>query len=121
MLRGRIRNVNLNRIVHLGKPIILEMNFKNHPDEYIPIGRWIILWDEIPARKIGSNLYEVYPEATEVKIETPEEKYEKLLFDLPKQIDYIEERSLYTEPTSKYMKTSRGTKRVHPWESPAFF
>ena len=112
--------MNLNGMIHLGKPVVLEMYFKNHPDKYIRVGQWIILWDEIPARKIGAGLYEVYPDAVELKIETPEERAERLFFDLPKQIDLMDE-PLRIDTTPKYVRTKKGSKRVHPWESPMYF
>lgn len=97
------------------------MNFKNHPDETICVGQWIILYDEIPTCKIGPNNYEVYPDAQELKIETFEDRFEKLCFDLPNQIDPVTERIALLEPTSKYGKASKGTRRVRPWESASYF
>lgn len=111
----------ITQIIYLGKPVILEMNFKNHPDETISIGQWIILYKEIPARKIGNNIYEVYPDGQVLIIEEFEDRLPKLICDLQETKNYIDgpEPPWYTPP--KYVRTKKGSKRVRPWESPLYF
>ena len=55
----------------MNKPIILELYFKSLPDENITVGQWVILWSEVPARKIGTNLYEVYPNVADALNQEP--------------------------------------------------
>lgn len=116
-------------ISKLGKPCIMELSFPSLPDEDIKIGQWIVLWDEIPIRKIGSYIYEVYPEASIEQIETFEEKLEKTRKAL---IDFVNRRDSrnfilpeflddITYDSKRYVKTRKGSRKVNPWESPKFF
>ena len=113
----------------LGKPTIMELNFPKIPDEDIKVGQWIILWDEIPIRKIGPNIYEVYPDADLPKLSAPAN---------PRLIDYEGIAKSLEEPTfrtftppfledvvrydeKKYIRTSKGSRKKQPWESPKFY
>lgn len=110
-------------ITYLGKPTIMELHFKHTPDEDIHIGQFVILWDEIPARKIGEYLYEVYPNAQVIEVETPEERFAKLAASLNGYLDtemYVPGKDNNIVNT-KYIRTSKGTRRVRPWESPKYF
>ena len=49
-------------VYELGKMVVMELNFPNLPDEKIAVGQWVVLWEEVPVRKIGNNIYKVYPE-----------------------------------------------------------
>lgn len=113
--------MNLNNLVHLGKPIILEMYFANHSDKYIHVGQWIILWDEIPARKIGPGLYEVYEDTMELKIETPEDRLSNLIFELGETRSLLDDVESNYTVTKKYVRTPKGTKRMRPWEGSYYF
>lgn len=119
-------------VYELGKMVVMELNFPNLPDEKIAVGQWVVLWDEIPVRKIGNNIYEVYPEAKPYVVETLDEKLEKLArgFKFINITDcdggepinpYVTMgRNLIKEGT-KYRHTSRGSVKRHHWESPKYF
>lgn len=106
----------------LGKSQIVTMKFKQTADESIAVGQWIILWNEIPARKIAAMTYEVYPECTRVEVESFEERAKSLIQDLNRSIEFIPSSSNVDFIISnKYRCTSRGTKRIHFWESPEYY
>ena len=122
-------NCNLDTqmsVVRLGEPKqIIQMNIPSIPDEKIPIGTIVILWNEIPCRKIGEMLYEVFSEDTLPLIEIPEDDFfskSKLLMQ-----DFAN-RELETSiwhfrntEYKKYVKTSKGSKKRQPWEPPLYF
>lgn len=122
----------LQHLYDLGKLVIMELNFPTLPDDEIVIGQWIVLWNEIPIRKIGSNIYEVYPDAHPYEFETLEEKIAKMAEGFSfinitdsrdfYSTDYIisKGRNLIKEGT-KYLRTKGGSIKRHPWESPRFF
>ena len=106
---------------------ILELNFPSIPDEKISIGTWIILWDEIYCKKIGEHLYEVYDSAI-FSIKSFDEQMAERAKELKLMFSDIPEKDVLhnffkeeLEPTSKYIKTSKGTKRARPWESPKYY
>lgn len=111
----------ITSIIYLGKPVILEMNFKNTPDEEIAIGQWIVLYKEIPVRKIGPHIYEVYPDGQVLIIEEFEDKLPKLMCDLQEAERYIDRMPPDYYAPKKYVRTAKGSKRVRPWESPLYF
>ena len=110
----------------LGRPTIMELNFPSLPDEEIKVGQLIILWEEIPVRKIGPNIYEVYAEASVPVADFFDEPIEKRA---QRFLDWAENQKQSVIPpfleetleTKKYIRTSKGSKRVRPWESPRFF
>ena len=107
---------------------VLELNFPSIKDEGIPIGTWVILWDEIPVKKIGPNLYEVYEDIPVIEVKTLEEEMAEKAEKFRMTFSDISQEDMFhnfwhkdLEPTQKYRKTSKGTKRIQPWESPRFF
>lgn len=110
---------------NLVNPVILELHFKTTSTGGIAIGQWVVLFDEIPARKIGEDIFEVYPEAEVLEVETFEDRVEKLVeqlkhWDEPHKIlPPMLAREIL--PTPKYVKTSKGSKRMRPWEGPQYF
>lgn len=113
--------------VILGEPShILQINIPSIPDEDIPIGTMIILWNEIPIRKIGAMLYEVFANDELPVVKPLEEEWEEKARML---IDTLATREIDTEPifsyklpeTRKYIRTSKGSKKVRPWEPPVYF
>lgn len=114
-------------VIKLGRPTILEMNFPSIPDEQIAVGQWIILYDEIPVRKIGANLYEVYADySLSGDCDSSMAERPSLLRHVLKLVeDYGEIRPLMypsiPEPP-KYTRNSRGQKKKRNyWESPMYF
>jgi len=106
---------------------VMELNFPSIPDEEISIGTWVVLWNEIYCKKIGENLYEVYDSAI-FNIKTFDEQMAERAEELKLMFSDIEKKDVFhnffkeeLEPTTKYIKTSKGTKRVRPWESPKFY
>lgn len=119
-------------VYELGKLVVMELNFPNLPDEKIAVGQWIVLWDEILIRKIGSNIYEVYPDAKPYEFETMEERLEKLAkgFAFREITDadmYLNGRDMISvgrnliKDGQKYIRKNKGSEKRHPWESPRFF
>lgn len=108
-----------------GNPTIMELNFPSIPDERIAIGSWVLLRNEIYCRKIGENLYEVY-DVGSVQVNTWEEEMAERMECLKAAFSDIQTEDVFhnyyrEEPQTKYVKTSKGTKRVRPWESPKFY
>lgn len=100
---------------------IMEINIPSIPDEKIPIGTLVILWNNIPVVKIGEMLYEVYKEGSIPIVEVEEPKLlrpemfrgtytEEVPFKVTQNLDNV-----------KFRKTAKGSKRVRPWESPKYF
>ena len=111
----------------LGEPShVLQINIPSIPDEDIPIGTIVILWNEIPIRKIGAMLYEVFADNELLSIKPLEEEWAEKARML---IDCFAKREIDTEPilsyklpeTRKYIRTSKGSKKVRPWEPPVYF
>ena len=124
--------MSLPHLYDLGKLIVMELNFPTLPDDEIAIGQWIILWNEIPIRKIGSNIYEVYPYARPSMVETFEVRVKRLAEMLndamrfeskgPKPyLDIVTAGQNLINEGTKYMRKRGGSVRVHPWESPKYF
>lgn len=124
--------MTLPHLYELGKLVVMELNFPTLPDDEIAIGQWIILWNEIPIRKIGSNIYEVYPYARPSMIETFEERVKRLAEMLDDAMkfqsrdfkacpDFIKVGQNLINEGTKYMRKRGGSVRVHPWESPKYF
>ena len=101
---------------------VIEMNIPSVPDKDIPIGTLVILWHNIPLVKIGEMLYEVYRENAIPVIEVEEPR---LIFVeeicTRDYIDFIPPSKRHIEQNNKFIRTSKGTKRVRPWESPKYF
>lgn len=109
---------------NLVNPVILEMHIKTETGGIL-IGQWFVLYDEIPAHKIGEDIYEVYPEGRVIELDEPHDRTGMLIEQL-KDWDGSDKRILpFLEkeilPTPKYVKTSKGSKRMRPWEGPQYF
>ena len=111
-------------VVCLGEPTaVLELHFSSIKDEDLSIGQIVVLWDEIVCRKIGDALYEVY-DLKEYQVHVPDfdgDLLHKIATDRPtfRLIDSLPEKPWYSQP--KYVRTSKGTKKVKPWEGPMYF
>ena len=114
----------MGEVVVLGEPKIVQLRFSDIKDEDIKTGQWVIIYNEVPARKIGKELFEVYIDAEPFQVKTLEEemreRMEKLSMTLH-QVDYLEENILKYDDTPKYIKKGHGSKRLRPWESPRYF
>lgn len=112
--------------MNLGEPQqIIQMEIPSIPDEKIPVGTIVILWDEVPCRKIGEMLYEVYSEDKLPLIEIPEDNFEQKARLL---MDSLQSKEVYSDvwhfrnlEYKKYVRTSKGSRKRQPWEPPVYF
>lgn len=50
------------KTIQLGNAKRLKLKFKNTPDEKIPVGQIVIIFEEVVALKVGPCLFDVYPD-----------------------------------------------------------
>ena len=123
---------NVSTLVQLGEPTIMQLNIPSIPDEDIPVGQMIILWDEIPIRKIGENLYEVYSDCTTVEVQDGMSSLVEMaerpsllnaalrMVESYKEVDSLLHFHIPEPP--RYTTNSRGQKKKRNyWESPKYF
>lgn len=112
------------KVITLGEPkAVLELHFQSLDDESITIGQIVVLWEEIVCRKIGDYLYEIY-DMKDYQINVPDFDGDlicQIMSDRPKFSVFttLPEKPFYSAP--KYVKTSKGSKKVKPWEGPVYF
>ena len=110
----------------LGEPkAILEIHFQSLKDEDIAIGQLVVLWEDILCRKIGADLYEIF-DLQDYRVKVPDFDGDTMFMDITREFSHNlslldDNLNRHMEPTSKYIKTSKGTKRRRPWESSSFF
>lgn len=105
-----------------GKPTVLEMKFSEHEDKDINVGQWVILFDEIPARKIGDMLYEVYANASMEEVQALERSMERrpvLNFSTTLQDSLT--IPIFCGRDIGLKDVGKGKQRRKPWESPKFY
>ena len=105
-----------------GKPTVLEMKFSEHEDKDINVGQWVILFDEIPARKIGDMLYEVYAHASMEEVQALERSMERrpvLNFSHVPQDNFT--IPIFCGRDIGLKDVGKGKQRRKPWESPKFY
>lgn len=110
--------------VNLGEPRIVQINIPGH---HIEIGQWVLLYNEVPMKKISETEYEVYADANIIQVKTWEEEMQERLSymehafrELQTYDNFIPDK-LYMDDTPKFIKKGHGSKRLRPWESPRYF
>lgn len=114
----------MGEIERLGEPVVVKINIPGHRVE---VGQWVLLYNEVPMRKISDTEYEVYVNAEAIQVKTWEEEMaerlknmETAFRELQTSDNFILDKA-YLGDTPKFIKKGHGSKRLRPWESPRYF
>ena len=116
------------KTIQLGNAKRLKLKFKNTPDESIPVGQVVIIFEEIVALKVGPYLYDVYPDLDAKSFEQQLAEVERcrikaFLAEEERKKERVRQLAFLptdNEPLAttkqKYEWTPSGMKRTKHWE-----
>ena len=70
------------QMTNYGNSVVINLSFTTKegvPSDKIKPGTWVIIFGEIPARKLSNGMFACYPECGEIQVKTLEEKLDRQL------------------------------------------